>query len=176
MSGVHLCSQYVLCVRRGYSDLINALADSEKPAVHLKPNYWGGKAGLLAAGQMPLAVFLALKNNPVTCECPANLEAPFYCSQPCRAHGSWTREGSGSRNITADPTANAPVAYTDAPHRVSMHIRPHLASFCWRVSGTIIYVGYSCLRRMSHQVLPIVSMRAIPYLVCLTVCLDPLSS
>ncbi|KAI0638039.1 ferric reductase NAD binding domain-containing protein [Trametes polyzona] len=43
-----------------------APTDSEKPAVHLQPNYWGAKAGLMAAGQMPLAVFLALKNNPVT--------------------------------------------------------------------------------------------------------------
>ncbi|CDO71349.1 hypothetical protein BN946_scf184908.g107 [Trametes cinnabarina] len=43
-----------------------APTDNIKPAVHLQPNYWGGKAGLIAAGQMPLAVFLALKNNPVT--------------------------------------------------------------------------------------------------------------
>ncbi|KAI0772096.1 hypothetical protein BD413DRAFT_492758 [Trametes elegans] len=43
-----------------------APTDNLKPYVHLHPNYWGGKAGLIAAGQMPLAVFLALKNNPVT--------------------------------------------------------------------------------------------------------------
>ncbi|KAI9066798.1 hypothetical protein FKP32DRAFT_1755684 [Trametes sanguinea] len=43
-----------------------APTDNIKPAVHLHPNYWGGKAGIIAAGQMPLAVFLALKNNPVT--------------------------------------------------------------------------------------------------------------
>ncbi|KAI0677101.1 hypothetical protein C8Q78DRAFT_66778 [Trametes maxima] len=43
-----------------------APTDREPPADHLQPNYWGGKAGLIAVGQMPLAVFLALKNNPIT--------------------------------------------------------------------------------------------------------------
>lgn len=42
--------------------------DTLKPMVNLLPKYWGAKAGLLGAAQMPVAVFLALKNNPVTCE------------------------------------------------------------------------------------------------------------
>ncbi|EIW61345.1 uncharacterized protein TRAVEDRAFT_162444 [Trametes versicolor FP-101664 SS1] len=40
--------------------------DTLKPMVNLLPKYWGAKAGLLGAAQMPVAVFLALKNNPVT--------------------------------------------------------------------------------------------------------------
>ncbi|KAI0824777.1 ferric reductase NAD binding domain-containing protein [Trametes gibbosa] len=43
-----------------------APTDNEKPAVNLLPKYWGASTGIIAAGQMPLAVFLALKNNPVT--------------------------------------------------------------------------------------------------------------
>ncbi|KAH9894452.1 ferric reductase NAD binding domain-containing protein [Cubamyces lactineus] len=43
-----------------------APTDNVKPYVHLQPNYIGAKSGLIAAGQMPLAVFLALKNNPIT--------------------------------------------------------------------------------------------------------------
>ncbi|KAI0368124.1 hypothetical protein BV20DRAFT_1054312 [Pilatotrama ljubarskyi] len=43
-----------------------APTDNVLPRVHLQANYIGGKSGLIAAGQMPLAVFLALKNNPIT--------------------------------------------------------------------------------------------------------------
>lgn len=38
------------------------------PRVNLEPATWGGNTGKLAAGQLPLAVVLALKNNPITCE------------------------------------------------------------------------------------------------------------
>ena len=54
--------------------LTSTTADNVKPYVHLQPNYIGAKSGLIAAGQMPLAVFLALKNNPITCEYA-------YCAQ-----------------------------------------------------------------------------------------------
>ncbi|OJT07995.1 Ferric reductase transmembrane component 4 [Trametes pubescens] len=49
------------CLAFVYSPL-----DTIKPMVNLVPKYWGAKAGLLGAAQLPLAVFLALKNNPVT--------------------------------------------------------------------------------------------------------------
>ncbi|KAL7282300.1 hypothetical protein ACG7TL_003770 [Trametes sanguinea] len=43
-----------------------APTDNIKPRVNLQPNNWALNAGKLAAGQIPLAVLLALKNNPVT--------------------------------------------------------------------------------------------------------------
>ncbi|KAI9001421.1 ferric reductase NAD binding domain-containing protein [Trametes punicea] len=43
-----------------------APTDSIKPRTNLQPNTWALNAGKLAAGQLPLAVLLALKNNPVT--------------------------------------------------------------------------------------------------------------
>ncbi|KAL1944169.1 hypothetical protein VTO73DRAFT_3354 [Trametes versicolor] len=40
--------------------------DNILPRVNLEPATWGGNTGKLAAGQLPLAVVLALKNNPIT--------------------------------------------------------------------------------------------------------------
>ncbi|CDO71350.1 hypothetical protein BN946_scf184908.g108 [Trametes cinnabarina] len=43
-----------------------APTDNVKPRVNLQPNTWALNAGKLAAGQIPLVVLLALKNNPIT--------------------------------------------------------------------------------------------------------------
>ncbi|KAH9853632.1 hypothetical protein C2E23DRAFT_777382 [Lenzites betulinus] len=40
--------------------------DNILPRINLKPSYWGGNTAKLAAGQLPLAVVLAMKNNPIT--------------------------------------------------------------------------------------------------------------
>ncbi|KAH9853631.1 ferric reductase NAD binding domain-containing protein [Lenzites betulinus] len=45
---------------------VYAPTETMNPAVNLMPKYWSANAGIIAAGQMPLAVFLALKNNPLT--------------------------------------------------------------------------------------------------------------
>ncbi|KAI0650292.1 ferric reductase NAD binding domain-containing protein [Trametes meyenii] len=40
--------------------------DGLLPRNNLLPGTWGGKTGIVAAGHIPLAVLLALKNNPIT--------------------------------------------------------------------------------------------------------------
>lgn len=47
---------------------VTRIGDNILPRVNLEPATWGGNTGKLAAGQLPLAVVLALKNNPITCE------------------------------------------------------------------------------------------------------------